>query len=200
MRAGGAANARACVPRCVPQVGGGNTPKTGNLSEMTGCGDAGTRRRVDPTPFRSCGSGGRVRSSERPRDCCTRGMYFAERRGVAGSDASPKKTPPGGILTLGGKRTRQGCALRRAHGNPRVESRIRVPILCQSGLSCANLSRPASRPGNEKTPRYAGFSLAGAAGLEPATPGFGDRCATNCATPLGCWPRSVSGRPPSLEQ
>lgn len=27
---------------------------------------------------------------------------------------------------------------------------------------------------------------AGAAGLEPATPGFGDRCATNCATPLGC--------------
>ena len=28
--------------------------------------------------------------------------------------------------------------------------------------------------------------LAGAAGLEPATPGFGDRCATSCATPLGC--------------
>ena len=27
---------------------------------------------------------------------------------------------------------------------------------------------------------------AGATGLEPATPGFGDRCATNCATPLGC--------------
>src|SRR4051812_16063618 len=26
----------------------------------------------------------------------------------------------------------------------------------------------------------------GATGLEPATPGFGDRCATNCATPLGC--------------
>ena len=31
----------------------------------------------------------------------------------------------------------------------------------------------------------------GATGLEPATPGFGDRCATNCATPLGC-PRIVS--------
>ena len=28
--------------------------------------------------------------------------------------------------------------------------------------------------------------MAGVAGLEPATPGFGDRCATNCATPLGC--------------
>ena len=26
--------------------------------------------------------------------------------------------------------------------------------------------------------------LAGATGLEPATYGFGDRCATNCATPL----------------
>ena len=26
----------------------------------------------------------------------------------------------------------------------------------------------------------------GATGLEPATPGFGDRCATSCATPLGC--------------
>ena len=30
--------------------------------------------------------------------------------------------------------------------------------------------------------------MAGATGLEPATYGFGDRCATNCATPLeGCW-------------
>ena len=27
--------------------------------------------------------------------------------------------------------------------------------------------------------------MAGATGLEPATYGFGDRCATNCATPLG---------------
>ncbi len=28
------------------------------------------------------------------------------------------------------------------------------------------------------------FALAGAEGLEPTTLGFGDRCATNCATPL----------------
>src|SRR5262245_43304328 len=30
----------------------------------------------------------------------------------------------------------------------------------------------------------AGPAPAGATGLEPATCGFGDRCATNCATPL----------------
>lgn len=30
------------------------------------------------------------------------------------------------------------------------------------------------------------FRATGATGLEPATPGFGDRCATSCATPLGC--------------
>ena len=29
------------------------------------------------------------------------------------------------------------------------------------------------------------YCLAGAAGLEPTTYGFGDRCATNCARPLG---------------
>jgi hypothetical protein len=40
-----------------------------------------------------------------------------------------------------------------------------------------------------KPPHSRGFLLqdsTGATGLEPATPGFGDRCATNCATPLGC--------------
>jgi hypothetical protein len=31
---------------------------------------------------------------------------------------------------------------------------------------------------------FAGTSEAGETGLEPATPGFGDRCTTNCATPL----------------
>ena len=34
--------------------------------------------------------------------------------------------------------------------------------------------------------RFSRGNPAGATGLEPATPGFGDRCATNCATPLGC--------------
>src|SRR5262249_34912831 len=38
----------------------------------------------------------------------------------------------------------------------------------------------------EPRPPRQGFRAAGATGLEPATPGFGDRCATNCATPLGC--------------
>jgi hypothetical protein len=37
-----------------------------------------------------------------------------------------------------------------------------------------------------EAPHLRRFRTAGAAGLEPATPGFGDRCATNCATPLGC--------------
>ena len=40
-----------------------------------------------------------------------------------------------------------------------------------------------------KKPRHLmpddGVYCAGATGLEPATYGFGDRCATNCATPLG---------------
>ena len=40
-------------------------------------------------------------------------------------------------------------------------------------------SRSRRRPPSRVNP-------AGATGLEPATPGFGDRCATNCATPLGC--------------
>ena len=39
-----------------------------------------------------------------------------------------------------------------------------------------------------KKPRHLmpddGVYCAGATGLEPATYGFGDRCATNCATPL----------------
>src|SRR5690606_41330609 len=39
-----------------------------------------------------------------------------------------------------------------------------------------------------------GSGLAGVTGLEPATYGFGDRCAANCATPLS-WGRTGRARP-----
>jgi hypothetical protein len=62
------------------------------------------------------------------------------------------------------------------------------------GIEFADDAERARRP--EPSPTCLGQSSgngapgranpAGATGLEPATPGFGDRCATNCATPLGC--------------
>ena len=49
----------------------------------------------------------------------------------------------------------------------------------------AMLGWKSSLPRRQKR-RSSRGNPAGATGLEPATPGFGDRCATNCATPLGC--------------
>ena len=61
--------------------------------------------------------------------------------------------------------------------------RLRQPPVASAGVN------PRRRPWPKPVPRR-GFRPAGettgATGLEPATPGFGDRCATNCATPLGC--------------
>ena len=69
----------------------------------------------------------------------------------------------------------------------RAEARILGPWVPDSGTDSG--ATFLSRGGNR---RVAGTYPAGATGLEPATPGFGDRCATSCATPLGCG-RSVPG-------
>jgi hypothetical protein len=66
-----------------------------------------------------------------------------------------------------------------------LESGKRIPAEKERGLKVAGI------PHGKRDLRV--FNPAGAAGLEPATPGFGDRCATNCATPLGCV-TSVAGR------
>src|SRR5579859_2731673 len=95
-------------------------------------------------------------------------------------------------------------------GSPRRESRRREsnPLLLFGGQAC-HRGHPdgASRELGSRTPRFlvpnqarspsrsfpnatpstvdlSRYSDAGATGFEPATCGFGDRCATNCATPL----------------
>src|SRR5690606_9407878 len=52
---------------------------------------------------------------------------------------------------------------------------------------------PEDGPGSR--PHHAGADLAGQEGLEPTTAGFGDRCATNCATALRRTTHQNPGRP-----
>jgi hypothetical protein len=58
------------------------------------------------------------------------------------------------------------------------------PLTCTQGLypKVASTNKEALR--TDRKFRLAGLPEAGETGLEPATPGFGDRCTTNCATPL----------------
>ena len=107
------------------------------------------------------------------------------------------------------QRTRSPISRRMSVSSSRrqVEPSLRAGMLREASrdgslwTSCGpvdsrNQRFPADQGGNRegavrgRNPAWgAGFRViipAGAAGLEPATPGFGDRCATNCATPLGC--------------
>ena len=73
------------------------------------------------------------------------------------------------------------------NAEPRDLQPPRSAASAQTGEMGSRRRRPAwlsGFPGNEAT---------GATGLEPATPGFGDRCATNCATPLGCGADCIGG-------
>ena len=92
------------------------------------------------------------------------------------------------------ERRRSSASRRRRRSSSDVVARRRTrrrrerPPRVLSATSPSFVSDPAGgRARRSRPPRpygRAGGPCAGATGLEPATCGFGDRCATNCATPL----------------
>ena len=78
------------------------------------------------------------------------------------------------------RRTCIGVPLRASFGPVTTRIRRFSPILSGDREVSQERAKPPQDEGFRST------APTGATGLEPATPGFGDRCATNCATPLGC--------------
>src|SRR5665648_917702 len=109
---------------------------------------------------------------------------------VGSSPACPATTRPSGRVPRPaerGTRTHVGTNCERIRTGGR---RRRPPVRIRSQLvpTCVRVPRSAGR-----CTRPDGRVVAGQAGLEPTTAGFGDRCATNCATALR-WPGPRRGR------
>ena len=154
--------------------------------------------RVDP---RSCRVSNSVcgQTCARParRSCCERAL---ERTEPCAPAPDPRhRARRGGYLVRRATRSRRVAAREavvrgvrpqirrhemRLQADPRFARRVpeNQDLHPSQALNGPRTRSPADRP----------FDPAGATGLEPATPGFGDRCATNCATPLGCEECSVA--------
>src|SRR5690606_4779721 len=84
-----------------------------------------------------------------------------------------------------------------APGDALVDLLTRASSLtrCGSAGTGATSSGRWTGPPPDPSAATADQALAGQEGLEPTTAGFGDRCATNCATALGRSPPPAARRP-----
>src|SRR5690606_10601295 len=173
-------------------------------SEMT-CRTNSTIAAIGPRrsslPARAAGrAAGRTAGLPPDRAACLRSPAASRLPATAAAVAGPgAASPPAATSSVGSVEpsASRPSSSSGAPGDALVDLLTRASSLtrCGSAGTGATSSGALDGPPPDPSAATADQALAGQEGLEPTTAGFGDRCATNCATALGRSPPPAARRP-----